>query len=81
MGDGEEMFYISWDVLWVLWSTTHTSGDGGMGSNCSCKGLIPATPLRSQIIATLLKSHSVSLVGGLLHSCVYSTVQLAWVDH
>ena len=52
-----------------LWSTTHTSGDGAAASVLNtqqrfvymqrCRGSIPATPLRSQIIATLQKSHCV----------------------
>ena len=52
-----------------LWSTIHTSGDGSPASVLNthqrfvymqrCRGSIPATPLRSQIIATLQKSHCV----------------------
>ena len=46
-----------------LWSTTHTSGGGEWAATAAAsvlnRGSIPAAPLRSQIIATLLKSHCV----------------------
>ena len=46
-----------------LWSTTHTSGGGGWAATAAAsvlyRGSIPAAPLRSQIIVTLLKSHYV----------------------
>ena len=60
-----------------LWSTTHTSGGGGWATTAAaglftCRGSLPATPLRSQIIVTLLKSHCVPVLPGrrLPHSCV-----------
>ena len=58
VGDGEEMCVVG------LWSTTHTSGGGGWAATAAavlftCRGSLPATPLRSQIIVTLLKSHYV----------------------
>ena len=58
VGDGEEMCVVG------LWSTTHTSGGGGWATTAAaglftCRGSLPATPLRSQIIVTLLKSHCV----------------------
>ena len=70
-----EMF-ASFGCVVSLWSTTHTSGSGGCGATAAvsvlntqqrfvymqrCRGVIPATPLRSQIIATLLKLHCVLL--------------------
>ena len=47
-----------------LWSTTHTSGGGGWAATAAaglftCRGPLPATPPRSQIIVTLLKSNCV----------------------
>ena len=88
-----EMF-TSFGCVVGLWSTTHTSGGGGCGATTAasvlntqqrfvyiqrCRGSIPATPLRSQIIATLLKSQC-SLVG----DCCTPLPQhhaLAWVCH
>ena len=56
--DGEEMCVVG------LWSTTHYQWWGGWVATAvaglfTCRGSLPATPLRSQIIVTLLKSHCV----------------------
>ena len=73
MGDGEEMF-ASVGCVVGLWSTMCTSGSGGWAATAAASVLntqqrfvyiqryresIPAIPLRSQIIATLLKSYCV----------------------
>ena len=71
MGDGERIWemFTSVGCVMGLRSTTHTSGDGSAASVLNtkerfvymqrCRGSIPATPLRSQIIAALQKSHCV----------------------
>ena len=66
MGDGERFWEMFTSVGCVvgLWSTTDTSGGEQLQLQVfvymqRCRGSIPATPLRSQIIATLLKPHCV----------------------
>ena len=75
MGDGERFWeMLGVGCVVGMWSTTHTSGGGGWGVTVAvsilntqqrfvymqrCRGSITAVPLRSQIIATLLKSHCV----------------------
>ena len=70
-----EMF-ISFGCVVGVWLTTHTSDGEGCEATAAvsvlnthqrfvymkrCRGSIPATLLRLQIIATLLKSHCVPL--------------------
>ena len=74
MGERFWEMFASVGCVVGLWSTTHPSGSEGWGVTAAasvlntqqrfvymqrCRGSIPATSLRSQIIATLLKSHCV----------------------